>query len=273
MQEDFLNSQGWLSLVFEGRNKDYGAYVHREESSDRHLKAMVIITVVALGLIFLPKMIQSVLPVVVNQSIGQIAELNPTLIETQNVDKDPVQIDVPPPPALNLKETTKFTPPLVSADDKVRDEDLILTQQALTESGAAISIATVEGVPGGTVDIATVKDNLALVEESERPFLTAEVMPEFFGGTPALMKWLQDNLIYPVPAQEQNIQGRVVLRFVVKPDGSIDDVQILKSLDPSCDKEAVRVVKKMPKWNPGRQNGNAVAVYYSLPIVFRLQNN
>jgi len=270
MLGDFdLNSQGWLSLVFEGRNKEYGAYVNREESSDRHLKAMIIITVIALGLIFLPKMIQSVIPVM-NQDIGQRVAVAPTLIAPKDVDNIPVKINVPPPP--QLKKTIIFTPPLVTADNKIRDEDLMKTQIELTKSDAAISIATTDGVQGGTVDIADVHEHQIAVE-AQKPFDHVEVMPQFLGGDAALMKWLQDNMIYPTIAQEQNIQGRVVLRFVVKPDGTIDDVEILKSLDPSCDKEAVRVVKKMPKWIPGRQNGNPVSVYYSLPVVFRLQNN
>jgi len=102
-------------------------------------------------------------------------------------------------------------------------------------------------------------------------FNYVEVMPEFPGGISALMKFLQDNLKYPVEAQEKGIQGRVALRFVVTPDGSVDDVQVIKSLDSLCDQEAVRVVKAMPKWIPGKQSGVPVYVYFNLPVVFKLQ--
>ena len=273
MQEDFLNSQGWLSLVFEGRNKEYGAYVHRKESSDRHLIAMAIITVVALGLIFIPKVIKSVLPATDN--VRQTATVNPIWIEPQNnAVRTPNKVDVPPPTLGDkVKDLTKFTNPLVTADENVANGDLPPTQQTLTATDAAISSVTVQGVPGGAVVEGPSSIGTIVEEPPKKPFEYVEIMPQFPGGNVALMKWLQDNMTYPVDAQAQNIQGRVTLRFVVKPDGSIDDVQVVKGLNPSCDKEAVRVLKKMPKWIPGRQNGNAVSVYYSLPVVFRLQNN
>jgi len=272
MLGDFLNSDRWLSLVFEGRNKEYGAYVNREESSDRHLKAMFIITIVALGLIFLPRLIQSVVPVA-DSGVGQNGVVAPILIAQKEVNT--VQVNKVVPPPVQLKKTIIFTPPVVKPDDKVRDEDLIKTQLELTETKAAISIATVDDGTENGVDIAAMKGHSILVEETAKSEIPShvEVMPLFPGGDAAMMKWLKDNLIYPVDALERNIQGRAVLRFVVNKDGSIGNVEVLKGFDPSCDKEAVRVVKKMPNWIPGRQNGNPVAVYYSLPVVFRLQNN
>jgi len=274
MARDFdLNSQRWLALVFDGKNKEYGAYVQREESSDRHLKAMILITIVALGLIFLPGLIKSVLPA--SKDVGQVTEVTMTDIDLkQNVPEQNQikQIEVPPPP--ELKATVAFTPPVVTKDENIRDDEVMKTQQDLTETKAAISVANVEGVQGGTVDIADLKDHRVITEEPQKPqiFSHVEVMPQFPGGDAAMMKWLTENINYPTIAQEQGIQGRVSLRFVVKPDGSIDEVEIQKGLDPSCDKEAVRVVKKMPRWIPGKQNGNPVYVYYSLPVYFKLQN-
>ena len=273
MQGDLLNSEKWLSLVFEGRNKEYGAYVQREESSDRHLQALFIITVFALGLIFLPRVIKSTLSVP-DGGVIITGVVNPTVLTAQEeVDKTPVAKVVPPPPS--LKPTIGFTLPKVTPDDKVNNEELMQTQQALTESKADISVATITGDPEGTVDVVDVgKQQATIIGETSKPVIPdrVEVMPVFPGGDAALMKWLQDNLIYPVDAQERNIQGRVSLRFVVRPDGSVDGVEVVKGLDPSCDKEAVRAVKKMPKWIPGKQNGTAVAVYYSLPITFKLNN-
>jgi TonB family protein len=107
----------------------------------------------------------------------------------------------------------------------------------------------------------------------EQIFSNVEVQPSFPGGETEMMKWLQENISYPVIAAEQGIQGSVILRCVIRSDGSIENVEVQRSLDPSCDKEAVRVVKKMPKWNPGKQYGDAVNVYYTMPIRFRLQNN
>ena len=96
-------------------------------------------------------------------------------------------------------------------------------------------------------------------------------MPSFPGGTAALMEFLQNNVKYPVVAQENGVQGRVVVSFVVEKDGSITDVKVVRSVDPSLDKEATRVVKSMPNWIPGKQNGAAVRVKYNVPVSFRLQ--
>ena len=96
-------------------------------------------------------------------------------------------------------------------------------------------------------------------------------MPSFPGGNAALMKYLGDNIKYPVVAQENGVQGRVVVSFVVERDGSITDVKVVRSVDPSLDREAVRVVSTMPKWIPGKQNGSAVRVKYNVPVAFRLQ--
>ena len=118
----------------------------------------------------------------------------------------------------------------------------------------------------------TNQDN-PITKDSKQVFNHVEVMPRFPGGDAALLKWLSDNIIYPEEAAKQGIQGRVIVRFVVSPDGSIENVEVLKSLDPLCDNEAIRVVKAMPKWIPGKQNGKSVYVYYTLPIVFRLAGN
>ena len=273
MPKDFdLNSQKWLALVFEGKNKEYGAYVHREESSDRHLKALIVIMVIAASLILLPMLVKTVLPAYADR--GQVTDVTLSNLDLdQDIPEENQikQIDVPPPP--ELKTTIAFTPPVVTKDDDIKDEELMKTQLELTETKADISVANIEGVQGGTVDIADLQEHKVVVEEPKvQIFSHVEVMPSFPGGETALLKWLTDNMTYPTIAAEQGIQGRVTLRFVVRPDGSIDEVEVQKSLDPSCDKEAVRVVKKMPKWIPGKQNGNPVYVYYSLPIVFRLQN-
>lgn len=109
-------------------------------------------------------------------------------------------------------------------------------------------------------------------EATEEIFVVVEQQPEFPGGTGALMKFLGDNIKYPVIAQENGIQGRVITTFVVERDGSITDVQVVRGQDPSLDKEAVRVIKTMPKWKPGQQRGKPVRVRFTLPVQFRLQN-
>lgn len=109
-------------------------------------------------------------------------------------------------------------------------------------------------------------------EVTEEIFVVVEDQPEFPGGNTAMMKFLSDNIRYPVIAQENGIQGRVICNFVVERDGSITDVQVVRGVDPSLDREAVRVIQQMPRWKPGRQRGSAVRVRFTLPVVFRLQN-
>ncbi len=108
-------------------------------------------------------------------------------------------------------------------------------------------------------------------EEDNVVFQVVETMPSFPGGDAALFKFLNDNVKYPVIAQENGIQGRVICQFVVNRDGSIVDVEVVRSVDPSLDKEAIRVIKSMPNWAPGKQRGKAVRVKYTLPVNFRLQ--
>ena len=110
-------------------------------------------------------------------------------------------------------------------------------------------------------------------KDSKGIYKHVEVMPRFPGGDGAFIKWLNANITYPKEAQEKGIQGKVDLRFVVKPDGSVEDVQVVKSLDPILDKEAVRVLKLMPNWIPGKQDGQPVNVYFSVPVRFKLQGD
>lgn len=108
-------------------------------------------------------------------------------------------------------------------------------------------------------------------EVADEVFVVVEENPEFPGGASAMMKFLSDNIKYPVIAQENGIQGRVITNFVVERDGSITDVQVVRGVDPSLDKEALRVIQSMPKWKPGKQRGSTVRVRFTLPVVFRLQ--
>lgn len=108
------------------------------------------------------------------------------------------------------------------------------------------------------------------VTTEDKPVYGVEQMPQFPGGEEELMKFIKDNLHYPKVAAEVGIEGRVTIRFVISRTGEVTDVTVIRGLDPSCDKEAVRVVKMMPTWTPGRQNGMNIPVYYTIPIVYKL---
>ena len=108
-------------------------------------------------------------------------------------------------------------------------------------------------------------------EEEEVVFVVVESMPEFPGGQQALFKYLSENVKYPVIAQENGIQGRVICQFVVNKDGSLEDIQVVRGVDKALDNEAIRVIKSMPKWKPGKQRGKPVRVKYTVPVNFKLQ--
>ena len=150
------------------------------------------------------------------------------------------------------------------------------TQDELNENKTAIGAFDVKGndEEGGTVlkaveEIATPEPPKH--EAENKVFDVVEQMPSFPGGPSALMAYLSSHVKYPAVAEENGIQGRVTVQFVVEKDGSVTDVKTMKSVDPSLDREAERVVKSMPKWIPGKQNGSAVRVKYFVPVVFRLQ--
>lgn len=160
----------------------------------------------------------------------------------------------PPPPA-----------PAVAEVLKVVDDDVELEQQDIISSEDDASAAQTETF------VAPVVEEEEEEESAQQIFTVVEKQPEFPGGTAELFKYLSKAIKYPVIAQENGIQGRVVCSFVVNRDGSIVDIQVMRGVDPSLDKEAVRVISEMPKWKPGEQRGKPVRVRFILPVQFRLQ--
>jgi protein TonB len=261
-----LTSLEWRELVFQGKNKEYGAYQLRGESDKRHNRAMIIVAVVAIVGFSVPKLIEMTKSKQkeVNTEVTTLSTLEKA--EVKNDIKKPPPVEPPPP----LKSTIKFTAPVIKKDEEVSEKEEIKSQDELTNAKASISLADVQGVTNGTVDIADVKTAVTEIEE-EKPYTVIEQMPVYPGGEGELLKFIFANLKYPVIAQENGIEGKVIIRFVVSKTGKISNVEVLRSLDPSCDKEAVRVVKMLPNWIPGKQNGVNVPVYYTLPITYKLQ--
>lgn len=271
-----LNSSEWRDIVFEGKNKSYGAYELRQSSSKRHIVAFFVIVLFVIAAAALPAFLDAVKPK--NDNLGgtdDAFELSALANVEEQVPEENIirQETAPPPPP--LKATIQFTPPVITEDSKVKEDKEMKSMDELNEKkDIQISIATVEGSNDkNAVDIAELKEHKVIVAEPEveKPFVSVEQMPQFPGGDTELMKFIGNNLKYPTIAAENGIEGRVVIRFVVTKEGSVSDVQVVRSLDPSCDKEAVRVVKTMPKWVPGKQNGRNVPVYYTLPVLFKLQ--
>lgn len=125
--------------------------------------------------------------------------------------------------------------------------------------------------PEKKVELASLKEGSP--SDKMNPFVTVEQMPAFPGGESAMHEFIKNDLKYPEEAQKNGIQGRVTVRFIVKSTGDISDVSVIRGIEPSMDKEAARMVSSMPKWTPGKQNGQAVDVYYTLPIVYRLNKD
>ena len=272
-----LISNEWTDLVFEGRNQSYGAYKLRKTTGKRNLWALIIVALAAV-LLYLGLQLQRMAEAnkkVENTQAVELAKLNTEKKEAK-VEKKEVIRQEPEKVVEQVKSSVKFTAPVIKKDEEVKEEDEIKLDE-VQKSDKAVGAFTVEGNDevGGAVlkakeDIAAPEPPKHVVEET-KIFTVVEQMPMYPGGDGALMGYLRDNIKYPTVAAENGVQGRVVVGFVVERDGSITDVKILRGVDPSLDREAMRVVKSMPRWNPGKQNGSAVRVKYQVPVSFRLQ--
>ena len=272
-----LISNEWTDLVFEGRNHAYGAYKLRKGTTKRNVWSIIIVALAAV-LLFLGLQLQKMAQAnktVENTQAVEIAKLQEKKKEAK-VEKKEVIKQEPEKVVEQVKSSVKFTAPVIKKDEEVKEEDEIKLDE-VQKSDKAVGAFTVEGNDevGGAVlkakeEIAAPEPPKHVVEET-KIFTVVEQMPLFPGGDAALMGYLRDNIHYPTVAAENGVQGRVVVGFVVERDGSITDVNVLRSVDPSLDREAMRVVKSMPKWTPGKQNGSAVRVKYQVPVTFRLQ--
>ncbi len=171
---------------------------------------------------------------------------------------------------LDIIQTTQETPPPPPPPAPVQEVTVLNVVENDVET------ETIEIQAEDTKEEVVIAPPVEAPVEEEEPeetiFMVVETMPEFPGGQAELFKFLSQNVKYPVIAQENGIQGRVICQFVVNKDGSIVDVEVVRSGgDASLDKEAVRVIKSMPKWKPGKQRGKAVRVKYTVPVNFRLQ--
>ena len=272
----------WVDMVFAGKNKEYGAYQLRKGTSGRNIKSLLILIIAAalVGGFLAWKVIEQ------KQAEEQQAYMEAMeLAKLQKQAKEEKKKPEPIKPKVEQKkeipvarETQKFTAPVIKKDDLVKEENQVKQMDQL-DSKVAVGAEDKEGVKDRTVE--AVRNDIAVAapppppapkpEVANKVFDVVEEMPSFPGGQGALMQFLSSNIKYPVVAQENGVQGRVIVGFVVEKDGSITDVKVMRSVDPSLDREAQRVVKAMPKWKPGKQNGSAVRVKYTVPVVFRLQ--
>ena len=273
----------WVDMVFAGKNKEYGAYQLRKGTSGRNIKSLLIL-VIAAALVggFLAWKVIEQKQAEEQQAYMEAMELAKLQEQAKKEEKkkpEKVQPKIEAKKEIPVaRETQKFTAPVIKKDELVKEENQVKQMDKLDEK-VAVGTENKEGVKDRTIE--AVRSEIAVAapppppapkpEVATKVFDVVEEMPSFPGGSAALMSYLSSNTKYPVVAQENGVQGRVIVSFVVERDGSISDVKVARSVDPSLDREAQRVVKSMPKWKPGKQNGSAVRVKYTVPVVFRLQ--
>ena len=271
-----LIDNGWVDLVFEGKNHSYGAYQLRKETGKRNLMAILVMFAIGVAIaafVAIKGVVENAMKqdvaIEADVELAKLAEKKEAKVEKKEEPKlEKIEVE-------KVKSSVKFVPPVIKKDDEVKPEEELKSQEELNKTNTAIGAFDVKGNDEAAGEVLKAKEVIAQPEppkeEETKVFDVVEQMPSFPGGPSALMQYLSSNIKYPVVAEENGVQGRVVCTFVVERDGSITDVRVIKSVDPSLDKEAVRVVKSMPKWIPGKQNGSAVRVKYTVPVTFRLQ--
>lgn len=269
----------WVDMVFDGKNKSYGAFQLRKGTSGRNIKSLIILVIAAalVGGFLAWKVIEQ------KQAEQQAAymealELSKLQKEAKKQEKkEVVKPKVEPKKEIPVaRQTQKFTAPVIKKDELVKEENQIKQMDKLDDK-VAVGTENHEGTKDRNVE--AVRNDIAVntpppapkEEVTNKVFDVVEVMPSFPGGQGALMSYLSSHTKYPVVAQENGVQGRVTVSFVVERDGSITDVHVVRSVDPSLDREAARVVSSMPNWQPGKQNGSAVRVKFNVPVQFKLQ--
>jgi len=246
-------------IVFENRNKEYGAYKLRKKYSRNVIIALITGLVLMSTAIITPYLNAKAAENKAKRTERQVE------IKMENLDQPTETVAPPlppPPPPQEVVQQARYIPPVVV--DSVKPEE---TVQLMTADQAQVEVQNEEVVEEVQVVAEEVQED---VDEAE-PFYVVEEMPMFPGGDAAIQKYIGDNVIYPEVAKENNIQGRVIVKFCVTPTGGVDQVSVLKGVDPELDVEVVRVVKTLPKFKPGKQGGKPVPVWYTIPINFQLK--
>ena len=244
-------------IVFENRNKEYGAYTLRKKYN-RNVIIALIIGILIIG----TAVITPYLNAKAAESKSKKAERQ-VEIKMENLDQPDELIapPPPPPPPQDVVQQSRYVPPVVV--DSVKPEE---ATQLMSADQAQVEVQN-EVVE----EVAVVTEEVAEDVDAAEPFVVVEEMPMFPGGEQALLAYIGEHTQYPEVAKENNIQGKVIVRFCVTSKGGVDKVEILKGVDPELDKEAIRVVKTLPTFKPGKQGGKPVPVWYMVPINFTLK--
>ncbi len=247
-------------MVFKNRNKAYGSYYLRKKYR-KYLTISMIAGIIVFGVAVAYPLIDAYM----NKSklVKEKEKVVGVTMEDLKQEEAPPPPPPPPPPEA-LVEKVKFTAPVVVEDTTI--ETGLMVMDDLNK------VASTE-VPSEEVEVEIKDEGPKVIETPVQAeiFTVVEEQPGYPGGEEARIGFLQQNIKYPEEAKELGIQGRVFVTFVVEVDGSITDVRVLRGIGGGCDEEAVRVVRAMPKWVPGKQRGVPVRVQFNLPIKFTLQ--
>lgn len=274
-----MDNTSWMNrtmddLVFEGRNKSYGAFQLRrlyDKNMTRALFAGILFFILLVTSPSIIRMIKGFMP----EEKDELIMKEVTLAEPPPID--PLKPPPPPPPKVDpppIKDQIKFVPPVVKKDEEVLEEEPPPpTVEEIQDK--EISTETREGEEGG-IDASLLEpapEAPAVIEEAkeEAPFQYVEQMPTFPDGQDAMYKFIYDRIKYPAIARENGISGSVIVQFVVSKEGDIKNAKVVRGIGGGCNEEALRVVNQMPRWRPGKHNGRAVPVTFTLPIKFVLQ--
>jgi protein TonB len=255
MKLDLLKNE-WLDIVFEGRNKSYGAYELRKSDTKTTTRALALGAVIFSFLVSIP-LLASLIP----ESSDDDMNMDKKIVTVKLPPKEKPKENLPPPPPPPPKvDQVKFVKPVVAKAEEVVEEPPKIKEIVDKKLGAE----TIKGDPDAELTVEPV-GNGDVVEEDNSIYNTAgiEVKPDFPGGMEKFYKFVGKN--YQVP-EEEGLKGKVFVSFVVEKDGSLTDIKVIRDIGYGTGKEAIRVLKSCPKWNPGEQNGKKVRVLYSLPI-------
>lgn len=277
----------YLDLIFDKRNKAYGSYELRKNYNRRALKALGITLAVIAGGILTPFVVSELhakTPTEMKPAERMVPDITLHDIEPPQPPKPPVAPPPPPDPPgpAPVVPSVKNLPSVIVPPEQVKPEDTPPTADELKDKLSAA--ANNPGTPDGTAlalnadktegkghgEPAVSGTGGGKDKHGDDPFVSVEQMPEFPGGQQALMAFIKKNLRYPQRAIDAELQGKVFVRFVVNAQGGIESAAIIRGIGGGCNEEALRVVNAMPQWKPGKQNGQAVKVYYTLPISFKL---
>ncbi|MCE5347451.1 MAG: energy transducer TonB [Bacteroidales bacterium] len=259
MAKGKIKAPAFDDIVFETRNKEYGAYSLRKKYNRNMIIAIVIGVVIISTAIITPYLNAKALESKAKRAQRQVE------IKMENLDT-PTDIVAPPPPPppppSDVIQQAKYVPPVVV--DSVKPEE---AAKFMTADQAQVEVKNEEV----TIEVVQEVKEEVQEEAEPEPFVVVEEMPMFPGGEGELLKYIAEHVEYPEIAKENNIQGRVIIRFCVTAKGGVNQVSVLKGVDPELDAEAIRVVNSLPPFKPGKQGGKPVPVWYMVPITFTLK--